>query len=161
MPALLTRTPIPPPRSITSAVAAVTAAASVTSTFWKVPALSLLSWTSQTATRAPAAANRRAVARPMPVAPPVTMTTRPVKAALPALGRPGGGLGRGGLLLLAGAGHHAIAHAVAGGDVGGVGGLHPLELVRLQVALLILLATAAPADIVAPDRGLRPVVAGG
>src|ERR1035437_9919345 len=77
MPALLTRTYTAPSRAATSSTALSTEAALVTSTFWKMPPPSCASpsFTSQEATRQPSWAKRRAVARPMPPAPPVTMTT--------------------------------------------------------------------------------------
>src|SRR4029079_5446553 len=71
------------------------------------------------------------------------------RAALPALGRRRRRLGLAGGLLLAAVRHDAAGHEVAGGELGGVGRLHPLELVLLQVALLVLLAAAAPAEVVA------------
>src|ERR1039458_9501024 len=81
MPALLTRTYTAPSRAATSSTALSTEAALVTSTFWKMlpacasPSFTSQSFTSHDATRQPSRANRRAVARPIPPAPPVTMTT--------------------------------------------------------------------------------------
>src|ERR1019366_316705 len=77
MPALLTRAYPAPSRAATSSTALSTEAALETSTFWKMPppACASPSLTSQEATLQPSRAKRRAVARPIPLAPPVTMTT--------------------------------------------------------------------------------------
>src|SRR5580765_4237400 len=78
MPALLTRTYTGPSRDATSSTAPSTEPGVVTSTFWKMPpSCTSPSFTSQEATRQPSCAKRRAVARPMPAAPPVTITTLP------------------------------------------------------------------------------------
>ena len=86
MPALLTRTSICPKASITFVVAAVTSAASATETRVKVAAEAPAAFSSatiagssplrsHTATLQPSAAKARAVPFPMPLAPPVTITT--------------------------------------------------------------------------------------
>src|ERR1043165_2013473 len=72
MPALVTRTSMRPCSLTTSSTARSTDSRLVTSIFGSVV-------TSHTTTRAPSAANRSAVARPMPAAPPVTMTTRSLR----------------------------------------------------------------------------------
>src|SRR5260370_23234804 len=76
MPPLLTRTYTAPSRAATSSTAPSTEAVLATSTFWKMPpSCASPSFTSQEATRQPSCAKRRAAARPMPAAPPVTTTT--------------------------------------------------------------------------------------
>src|SRR5579871_2559336 len=76
MPALLTSTLTVPHRATTSRTAASTATELPVSTFWKMPPSSAApSFTSHDATRHPSWAKRRAVAFPIPAAPPVTTTT--------------------------------------------------------------------------------------
>src|SRR6476646_1025416 len=120
MPALLTSRSTGPSASVTAATACATEAVSVTSRSVAKPSISAAtarapsSARSPTATRAPSAARRRAVAAPIPPAPPVTsavrpsrrMTANPILAALAARGlhhrrlrraglRPRGALGTG------------------------------------------------------------------
>ncbi len=120
VPALLTSRSTGPSASVTAATAGATEAVSVTSRSVAKPSISAAtsrapsSARSPTATRAPSAARRRAVAAPIPPAPPVTsavrpsrrMTANPILAALAARGlhhrrlrragfRPRGALGAG------------------------------------------------------------------
>src|SRR4051794_15535182 len=82
MPALLNATSSPPYWSTAAWNRASTWSGDVTSTWTNIPPTSaaaaapLTGSTSPTTTCAPSAANRRAVARPMPLAPPVTTATR-------------------------------------------------------------------------------------
>src|SRR6266511_2472221 len=69
---IMPRTPSAVPTS-TCSVSAVPPAARIVSTFWRAASSS----TSAIRTRAPSSAKRRAVAPPMPIAPPVTIATRP------------------------------------------------------------------------------------
>src|SRR3954470_11241890 len=100
VPALLTSTSTGPNASPTAATARPTDAVSVTSSSVASPSISAATSRaasasrSPTATRAPSAARRRAVAAPMPPAPPVTSAVRPSRRMtanhiLAALGRPG------------------------------------------------------------------------
>src|SRR3954462_6244179 len=92
MPALLNSTWSPPKRSIAAAYMPCTSSASVTSARTNSPSISSASAvppslsTSATTTRAPSAANRRALARPMPLAAPVMTATFP--SSLPATALP-------------------------------------------------------------------------
>ena len=86
MPALLTRMSGGPSRASVAASAAAIVAGSVTSQARSIaPAISAAAdlaaaaSTSQIATRAPEAAKRSAIARPMPRAAPVTIATRPAE----------------------------------------------------------------------------------
>src|SRR4051794_37490729 len=89
MPALLNSTSSPPNRSIAAAYIAWTSSGSVTSARTNSPptssacALPPASSRSATTTCAPSAANRRALARPMPLAAPVMTATLP--SSLPAM----------------------------------------------------------------------------
>src|SRR4051794_15642321 len=88
MPALLKRTSRPPNRSIAAAYIAWTSPGLVTSACTNSPSISAASAApsssarSATTTCAPSAANRRALARPMPLAAPVMTATLP--SSLPA-----------------------------------------------------------------------------
>ena len=92
MPALLKQTSRPPKRSTAVAYIAWTSAASVTSARTYSPSISSASAVppassrSATTTCAPSAANRRALARPMPLAAPVMTATLP--SSLPATRTP-------------------------------------------------------------------------
>src|SRR5215208_399073 len=72
-------------------------------------------------------------------------------------------VGRSQLAGLGLAGHDSVADAVAVRHLGGVAGLHALALVALQVAFLVFLPAAAPAEIVAAedDLGVLRARAGG
>src|SRR5690349_7122364 len=64
-------------------------------------------------------------------------------------------------LLAAAAGDDAVAHAVARGELGGVGGFTVFRGVGVEVTLFVLLAAAAPARVVSPeDDFLWPLGAG-
>src|SRR3954454_7483754 len=88
MPALLTSTSIPPKRATAAAYMPCTSSAEVTSARTNSPSISSASALppsssrSATTTCAPSAANRRALARPMPLAAPVMTATLP--SSLPA-----------------------------------------------------------------------------
>ena len=83
MPALLNRVVSPPMAAAAASTAPDRASGSVTSATCAVPSISsATSWAASplmsiTATLAPSSAIRRAVARPMPEAPPVTTARRP------------------------------------------------------------------------------------
>ena len=86
-PALLTATSRRPSVAATSSTIATTASGSRTSQVtWRVPGSAPASERAQVTTRAPAAAYVSAMARPMPLLPPVTSTTRPVRSMVTLMG---------------------------------------------------------------------------
>ena len=80
IPALLTRTSRPPSSPTTRATAARTTSSRLTSQVSDSRPASGAGARSSTATRAPRSRNRRAVARPIPDAPPVTAATSPARS---------------------------------------------------------------------------------